>query len=108
MGSLGPPSGLLARRPGFLVEALRYALELSRGPSIDGRFWRSLASGRVVGLNLVQHNFMGREELLLGGAAVERRLAACSFRGAVERDGGWVDVPMCSLNGEERELLYER
>ena len=44
----------------------------------------------------------------LSQTQVEERLAACSFRGAVERDGEWVAVPMCELNSGERERIYAR
>ena len=70
------------------------------GSSLD------LFRGRVRGLNIVMHNFMDAAEAASGDREVEERLVACSFRGAVKREGDWVAVPMCSMNAEEREQIY--
>ena len=99
--------GQLARHPGFVGELLSYLWYRIRSDRLGLRFFMQGLKGRVVPLNLVQHNFMGAEQIARGGSEVEERLAACSFRGAVELDGQWVSVPMCSMNAVERETLYE-
>ncbi len=68
--------------------------------------WR-LLQGRVRGFNVVLHNFMSAAEVAKPRSdVVEKRLVACSFRGAVRRDGKWVAVSMCEMNAEERANLY--
>jgi hypothetical protein len=99
--------GQLARHPGFIGELSSYLWYRMRGDRLGLRFFMQGLKGRVVPLNLVQHNFMSAEDIARGGTEVEERLAACSFRGAVEYDGRWVSVPMCSMNAVERETLYE-
>lgn len=99
--------GQLARHPGFVGELLSYIGYRIRGDRLGLRFFMRGLRGRVVPLNLVMHNFMDADEIARGGSEVEERLAACSFRGAVECDGRWVSVPMCSMNAVERETLYE-
>jgi len=99
------------RHPGILPHALAYAAGRWRREALGWRELRSLLGGRVGGLNLVLHNFMSTEQVHAGGEEVERRLAACSFRGAVRRrDAGgeesWEAVPMCTMNARERDELY--
>lgn len=99
--------GVVARHPGFL---LRSAAQLRRRLAAAGV---SLASalvdgmrGRIGALNIVMHSFMDQAEVAAGGPEVAARLAACSFRGAVEVDGAWKAVPMCEMNAVHREELY--
>lgn len=100
--------GVLLRRPAFLWRALCFVVQLARRERLGLGFVMDLLRGRARPLNIVLHNFMSSDELARGGEIVEKRLAACSFRGAVERDGEWVAVPMCSMNIEEREDLYQQ
>ena len=37
---------------------------------------------------------------------VKKRLAACTFRGALKRGEDWIAVPMCTMNAEYREAIY--
>jgi hypothetical protein len=104
----GQRLGRLLRHPGFFFHTLAWAFGRLRAAGAGVGFVRDVLRGRVGGLNIVLHNFMGDDELQAGGEVVEQRLAACSFRGAVERDGEWVAVPMCAMNVEEREGIYER
>ncbi len=104
----GQRVGLLLRHPGFLLHALGWALSRWRAEGLGARFLADLARGRVGALNVVLHNFMDEAEVEGGGQVVEKRLAACGFRGAVERDGEWRAVPMCAMNAREREALYAR
>lgn len=99
---------IIARRPRILWRTLTYARHLMRQEKI-GVFslLRHLATRRFGILNLVQHNFMSTAEVESGSAETEARLAACSFRGAVERNGQWEAVPMCAMNALEREGLYQ-
>lgn len=108
--------GLLARRPGFVLEAIRHIRHLMRRDDLRLRdLLRRALVRRDDGffdygfLNIVQHNFMSAEQIRAGGETVEKRLAACAFRGAVEGDDGtWTAVPMCSMNTDQRERLYAR
>ena len=99
--------GQIARHPAIVLHALRYAFGLMRRERIGAGLLLDLLRGRAGPLNVVMHNFMSREELERGGPVVESRIQACSFRGAVERDGEWVAVPMCSMNVSERETIYQ-
>jgi hypothetical protein len=66
-----------------------------------------LLRGRAKGLNLIMHNFMSTAQLAHPRDDVTRdRLAACSFRGAIWRNGKWLAEPMCTMNVEHRESLY--
>jgi hypothetical protein len=98
---------LLSRHPRLVRQALAYLPRRLRqeGLSFPGLAAR-LAAGRVRAFNVVLHNFMGRAEIEAGSETVAKRLAACSLRGAVRRDGRWVAVPMCELNAGLREELY--
>ncbi len=102
--------GLLLRNPRMLSRTLTYARHLGRRSGIGARtLLTHFLGGRVSALNLVMHNFMGAEEMAEPRSrAVERRLAACSFKGAVKRGEAWEAVPMCSMNALEREGLYAR
>ncbi|MCG8454943.1 MAG: hypothetical protein MI919_01580 [Holophagales bacterium] len=100
-------SSLLARRPTLALRLLAYARHRLREEGIPMlEALRALGTGRVAALNVVQHNFMDAAEVRAGGPEVERRLRACSFRGAVPGPEGWQAVPMCQLNAGKREELY--
>ncbi len=98
---------LLARHPSILWRTLGYTRYRLRQECLGpGVLWR-LLRGRVRGFNIVLHNFMSAAEMAEPRSdVVEKRLVACSFRGAVRRDGKWVAVSMCEMNAEERTNLY--
>jgi len=98
---------LLARRPSLVWSGLRFAADRVYRERIGPTtLWRAL-TGRVGGLSIVMHNFMSRDALQHPQSAeVRDRLAACSFRGAVKKDGEWTALPMCSMNIDERETHY--
>lgn len=99
---------MIARRPHFLVAAWRWARERLRAEGLGRlRLLRRVARGDARFLNVVIHNFMGEQMVAEGGEVVEKRLAACSLRGAVRRGDGWEAVPMCAMNSGEREALYD-
>lgn len=98
--------GLILRHPSILLEAGRYLVSRMRS---DGLRWPDLvamARGRAGTLNIVLHNFMSEEQVATPTAVIEKRLAACSFRGAVKREGEWKAVAMCAMNAKERESIY--
>ncbi len=99
---------VLARHPGFLRRLAAYARHRLRAEGLGaGLLWQA-ARGRVGGFNVVLHNFMSERQLAAGGEEVEKRLRACSFRGAVRQGDDWVAVPMCEMNVRQREELYAR
>lgn len=101
---------MVARRPGILGESWRYFRRRFHveGLSLPKLAWR-LARGQARFLNIVMHNFMAAHEVAEPRSErVEERLAACAFRGAIERNGTWEAVPMCELNAGERERIYAR
>ncbi|MEO1085177.1 MAG: hypothetical protein AAFY88_13135, partial [Acidobacteriota bacterium] len=101
--------GAMARHPTAPLRVLRYVHHALRQSDIGWlEIIRSAAAGRLGWLNIVQHNFMSADEVRRGGPEVERRLDACSFRGAVKRGDGWHAVPMCAVNTDEREAIYDR
>ncbi len=104
-------AGLLLRRPLFLVAVASYLWSLRKkrtGASLV-RTALDLVRGRSRPISLVMHNFMNAAELAAPRSqVVDDRLAACSFKGAVKQNGKWQAVPMCSMNGVEREQLYEQ
>jgi len=68
--------------------------------------WK-LLRGQAKGVNLVMHNFMSADDLARPrNQAIGERVTACSFRGAVKRNGEWIAEPMCTTNVEHREVLY--
>ena len=97
--------GLFLRQPGFAFESIAYLFYRLRRDRIRIEHWRRFLAGKLLPLSLVQHDFMDAGQVAAGGPVVEARLAACSFRGAVERGGEWVSVPMCTMNALEREPL---
>ena len=99
---------IIARRPAILWQTVRYARAVQRREGLSlSQVLRVLVAGRFRVLGVVQHNFMSAREVSAPRSeVVEKRLAACSFRGAVRRAGEWVAVPMCAMNGEQREDLY--
>ena len=103
-------AGLLVRHPLFLAAVVRYAWSMRKkrsGVSLLASAFE-LVSGRSRPISLVMHNFMSTAELAAPQSqVVEDRLAACSFKGAVKQNGDWVVVPMCSMNGVERERIYD-
>ncbi len=98
---------LVARHPTILARIAGYGLRRMREEHLGPSFLADAARGRLRVLNIVQHNFMSVDEVAEPRSdRVQERLAACSFRGAVRSDGGWVAVPMCSMNVKEREAFY--
>lgn len=95
---------LLARGPRVIPAAVRFAFHLLRRHGLG--LVADALRGRVRPFNVVMHNFMSAEEVRSNTDEVQQRLAACSFRGAVLRDGDWQAVPMCSMNVDEREVHY--
>ncbi|MEM7582690.1 MAG: hypothetical protein AAF560_04870 [Acidobacteriota bacterium] len=102
--------GLVLRHPGSLWKVARYARVIAKREGLGpGDLWRAVRGRTRFGvLSVVQHNFMSADEVAEPRSErVQQRLAACSFRGAVQRGGDWVDVPMCTMNARERESLYD-
>ena len=99
---------LALRHPSIALRALVFARTLLRRERGGPGLALSGALGRVAPLNVVLHNFMDEQRVAARTAEVEQRLAACSFRGAVRRGGGWEAVPMCAMNSLEREAPYAR
>lgn len=98
-----------ARHPSFSLGLLRYIRHRLREERLGPRFLGHLLRGRVRGLNIVMHNFMSRQDLTAPRSEiVEKRLAACAFRGAYRRNGQWEAVPMCEMNANFREAQYAR
>ena len=96
---------VLVRHPSVWWKTLGYVRHRLRqeGP---GLLWH-VARGRARALNIVMHNFMSASELAHPpSASVEKRLAACAFRGAVWQNGKWEAVSMCRMNAQQREQLY--
>ncbi len=63
--------------------------------------------GRAFGINIVLHNFMNACDLAeTHSEVVQKRLSACTFRGALKRGEDWIAVPMCTMNTEYREGIY--
>ncbi|MEM8962591.1 MAG: hypothetical protein AAGD38_13990 [Acidobacteriota bacterium] len=99
---------LLLRDPGLSVDLVRHVLARLRAADMWPGAIGSILRGRFRPLTVVMHNFMSEAEANSGSPEVERRLAACSFKGAVRRENGWEAVPMCAMNSREREGLYAR
>ncbi len=99
---------IIARRPAILWRTVRYAQAIRRREGLSlGSLIRTLIAGRFRVLGVVQHNFMSVGEASEPHSeTVAQRLAACSFRGAVQRGGEWTAVPMCAMNAEQREDLH--
>lgn len=98
---------LALRHPTIAFEALRYLGALLRRSRGGFGVLRRLMTGKVGSLNIVLHNFMNEDQVQSDDPLVAKRLAACSFQGAVLRDGAWTAVPMCAMNASEREAIYD-
>ena len=99
---------LLWRQPRILGEIMGYVRARAREERLGlGTLLGKALFGRIGALNIVQHNFMDASEIRSQDSAVQRRLQACAFRGAVQRQGTWQAVPMCTLNTDQREAIYE-
>ena len=97
----------LARHPATAWSILAYALRRMREEGLGPGFVGRALTGRLGALNIVLHNFMSASDLERPRREViETRLSACSFRGAVRRNGAWVAVPMCEMNVDYRESIY--
>ncbi len=98
---------LVLRHPSILWRTGHYAAVRARSEGLGVRFLIDAIRGRVGTLNIVLHNFMSAAAVIEGSETVQRRLTACSFRGAVKKDGRWEAVPMCTMNALERESIYQ-
>ena len=97
----------LARHPTMLWRIPQYALRRMREEGLGPGFVGRALTGRLSALNIVMHNFMSASDLQRPRREViETRLSACSFRGAVRRNGEWVAMPMCEMNVDHRESIY--
>jgi hypothetical protein len=94
-------------RPKLLFNLLQFLGDLYKNQGLSTAMVYALLTGRAKGFNIVMHNFIDAEEVIKPSCQNTRdRLAACSFRGAIERDGHWIPVPMCEVNAEIRPDLY--
>ena len=100
-------AGVVVRNPLATARLIGKAQRLLRREGLGISVLWKLLRGHAKGINLVMHNFMSADELAQPGSEVtSERLAACSFRGAVKRNGEWIAEPMCTTNVEHREALY--
>ena len=69
----------------------------------------SLLRGQVHTLGVGMHNFMDAAQVARADVdpVIRARLDSCVFKGAVKRDGEWVEVPMCSMNQETWAKVYD-
>ena len=99
--------GAALRNPSVFWHTLRYLMKRLRRDGGGAELLSHVVRGQVRGLNVVLHNFMSVADMQRPRTeVVEKRLAACMFRGAVHRDGEWTAVPMCEMNVGVREGLY--
>ena len=95
------------RHPSVFWKIFRYVLSRLRREGKGGDILRHALSGRARGLNVVLHNFMSASDVEQPrDQVVEKRLAACVFRGAARRNGKWIEVPMCEMNVDYRNEIY--
>ena len=94
---------LLAAR--FAYHLMRYVTSRKAPPEI----LRSLVRGRIHTVGVGMHNFMGAAQVANADhdPVTRARLDSCVFKGAVKRDGHWVEVPMCSMNQQIWSEVYE-
>jgi hypothetical protein len=55
------------------------------------------------------HNFMSASQVANAdqNPVVRARLDSCVFKGAVKRNGEWMEVPMCSMNQQTWSEVYD-
>lgn len=95
------------RHPIAMVKLLSYVRDRLHEEHLGiDVLWRMLR-GHARGFNLIMHNFMDAHQLIVPQTDIVRqRLQACSFRGAIKKDGVWVAEPMCTMNVDYRESVY--
>jgi len=95
--------------PKLLWHLFGFIRDLYQDQGLTVSMVSALLTGKAKGFNIVMHNFIDAEEVLKPSCQTTRdRLTACSFRGAIERDGTWIPVPMCEVNAEIRPELYRQ
>jgi hypothetical protein len=98
---------ILVRNPAFLVKLLRYVRFRLQQENLGLEVLWRFVCGRALGINIVLHNFMSACDLAeTHSEVVQKRLSACTFRGALKRGEDWIAVPMCTMNTEYREGIY--
>ena len=95
------------RHPIVVVKLLSYVRNRLHEENLGTEvLWRMLR-GQARGFNLIMHNFIDASDLISPHTdIVQQRLQACSFRGAIKRDGVWVAEPMCTMNVDHRKSMY--
>jgi len=68
-----------------------------------------LVSGRAHTLGVVTHNFMDAAQVARADSdpVIQARLDSCVFKGAVKENGRWRAVPMCRMNHQKWNEIYE-
>ncbi len=98
-------SSVLMRHPSMFIKALKYIHHRQRAEKLGYELIGRVLRGQVRFLNIVLHNFMSASDVATPrSVVVQKRLDACSFRGAVQRNGEWNPVPMCEINTFREEL----
>ncbi|MFQ6021850.1 MAG: hypothetical protein ACE5NW_03935 [Acidiferrobacterales bacterium] len=98
---------ILLRHPSFLLKLVRYSWWRLQREGLGASGLMSVLSGQARGINVVLHNFMSARDLAEPRSeTVNKRLAACAFRGVVRRGEHWIAVPMCTMNAHHRPHIY--
>ena len=99
----------ILKKPTIITQTLGFGRALFKYHNLTFSMLFALLAGKASGFNIVMHNFIDAEEAAKPSCqTTQDRLDACSFRGAVQRDGQWVAVPMCEVNSSIRPKLYEQ
>jgi len=102
-------AGLLVQHPGLALRFLFHLAALILSGRMPLNMIVDLVSGRAHTLGVGTHNFMDAAQVARADSdpVIQARLDSCVFKGAVKENGRWRAVPMCRMNHQKWNEIYE-
>jgi hypothetical protein len=101
--------GILAQNPLLTLRSLVHLAVLLISGRMPLAMFSDLVSGRAHTLGVGTHNFMDATQVAQAESdpVIKARLDSCVFKGAVNENGEWKAVPMCSMNQQKWSEVYD-